>query len=114
MAAAGLAVRGSGICWRVRAADANDDLHDPGGRLLRAILVSARSLAPRTPAFWSDIARLARRGAIPRAGKRAACLGIAVGYGLFWLGARPAPVPALAVAAMMLACALWKIGRAHV
>src|SRR3546814_13763852 len=73
MAAAGLAVRGSGICWRVRAADANDDLHDPGGRLLRAILVSARSLAPRTPAFWSDIARLARRGS-NTACRQACCL----------------------------------------
>lgn len=59
------------------------------------------------PRFGPTLRAWRAEGAIPRAGKRAACIGIAVGYGLFWLGARPGPVPALAVAAMMLACAMW-------
>lgn len=63
------------------------------------------------PRFGPALRAWRAEGAIPRAGKRAACVGMAVGFGLFWLGARPAPLPALAVAAMMLACALWIITR---
>ncbi|MEE4450558.1 YbaN family protein [Novosphingobium resinovorum] len=63
------------------------------------------------PRFGPALRAWRTEGAISRAGKRAACIGIAIGYGLFWLGARPALGLALAVAAMMLACAAWIVTR---
>ncbi|MCG2840691.1 YbaN family protein [Sandaracinobacter sp. RS1-74] len=71
--------------------------------------LEARLLAH--PRFGPAIRAWREQGAIPRAGKRAACIGIAIGYGLFWLGARPGWGPGLAVALMMLACALWIVSR---
>ena len=46
-------------------------------------------------------------GAIPKKGKIAASIGMSIGYGVFWLGARPGLWLASAVAASILACAAW-------
>jgi len=50
-------------------------------------------------------------GAIPKRGKQAACLGMAVGYILFWLAAHPGALLAIGVAAALLACAAWIVTR---
>ena len=50
-------------------------------------------------------------GAVSRRGKIAACLGMAVGYGLFWLTVRPGLWLGLAVALVMAACALFVVSR---
>ena len=50
-------------------------------------------------------------GAIPKRGKRAACIGMTVGYGIFWLVARPDPLLAVGVAVALLASAAWIISR---
>lgn len=63
------------------------------------------------PRFGPALVAWRAEGTIPRAGKRAACIGIAVGYGLFLIGARPGWSVALAVAAMMAACAAWIVTR---
>lgn len=63
------------------------------------------------PRFGPALRAWRAEGAIPRQGKRAACIGMTIGYALFWLGARPGWGLGLAVAAMMLACALWIISR---
>jgi uncharacterized protein len=63
------------------------------------------------PRFGPVIRSWREEGAIPRRGKQAACTGIAVGYALFWLGARPHWPTALLVAAAMTACALWIVSR---
>lgn len=65
----------------------------------------------RHPRFGPTLRAWRAYGAISRTAKRAACAGMSVGYGLFWLGARPRPLPALAVAAIMAACAAWILTR---
>lgn len=63
------------------------------------------------PRFGASLRAWRAEGAISRAGKRAACIGIACGHALFWLGARPSWGVGIAVAAMMLACAVWIVSR---
>ena len=63
------------------------------------------------PRFGPALRTWRTEGAIPRSGKRAACIGIAIGYGLFLIGARPALGLGLFVGAMMAACAAWIITR---
>lgn len=63
------------------------------------------------PRFGPSLRAWRTEGAIPLAGKRLACAGIAGGYALFWVGARPSWGIALVVAAMMLACAVWIVSR---
>nr|WP_316626836.1 YbaN family protein [uncultured Brevundimonas sp.] len=50
-------------------------------------------------------------GAAPRRAKIAACLGMALGYGLFWLAVRPGLWLGLAVAVVMAACAIFVASR---
>lgn len=50
-------------------------------------------------------------GAIPKRGKQAACIGMTIGYVLFWIGAHPGPLLAIGVAVALLACAGWIITR---
>ncbi len=50
-------------------------------------------------------------GAIPKKGKQAACIGMTIGYALFWLGTHPGPLLAIGVAVALLACAVWIITR---
>lgn len=49
--------------------------------------------------------------AIPRAAKRAACIGISVGFILFCFAVHPGWALALVVAAMMAGCAWWIVSR---
>lgn len=63
------------------------------------------------PHFGPPLRAWRTEGAISRGAKRAACLGIAIGYALFWIGARPGLPIALLVAAMMAACAAWIVTR---
>jgi len=50
-------------------------------------------------------------GAISRRGKQAASLGMAAGYGIFCLAARPSLPLAAGVALAMLSCAAWVLTR---
>ena len=50
-------------------------------------------------------------GSVPRRGKVAACLGMAAGYGVFCLVARPELWLGLTVAAAMAACAIFVVSR---
>lgn len=63
------------------------------------------------PRFGPTLRSWRAEGAIPRAGKRAACAGIAVGYALFWFGARPSSGLAIFVAVSMSTCAIWIVSR---
>lgn len=63
------------------------------------------------PRFGPALVAWRTEGAIPRAGKRAACIGIAIGYGLFWIGAKPDLGPALLVTTMLATCAVWIVTR---
>ncbi len=59
------------------------------------------------PRFGPVLRDWREHGAMPRKAKLMACIGMTVGYALFWMVANPAPWLALAVAAAMLASALW-------
>jgi len=61
--------------------------------------------------FGSALRAWQAEGAVSRRGKIAACLGMAVGYGLFWLTVRPGLWLGLAVAVVMAACALFVASR---
>lgn len=63
------------------------------------------------PRFGPALVAWRAEAAIPRRAKRAACIGIAIGYALFWIGARPTWWLGLAVAVMMAACAAWIVTR---
>ena len=52
-----------------------------------------------------------RYGAISRPAKDSACIGMTIGYILFWLGAHPGPWLAILVAAFMLASAAYVLTR---
>ncbi|WP_184273223.1 MULTISPECIES: YbaN family protein [Brevundimonas] len=63
------------------------------------------------PRFGPGLRAWRAEGAVSRRGKIAACLGMAVGYGLFWLTVRPGLWLGLAVALVMAACALFVVSR---
>ncbi|KQM66568.1 MULTISPECIES: YbaN family protein [unclassified Sphingomonas] len=63
------------------------------------------------PRFGPTLTAWRRDGAIGRRAKVLACSGIAVGYALFLLGARPGIGLALAVAALMTGCAAYIVTR---
>ncbi|EKU73369.1 MULTISPECIES: YbaN family protein [Sphingomonadales] len=63
------------------------------------------------PRFGPTLLAWRAERAIPRAGKRAACIGIAIGYALFWIGAKPALGLGVTVAAVMAACVAWIVTR---
>lgn len=50
-------------------------------------------------------------GAIPLRGKVAACLGMAIGFALFWMGVHPGPWLAGAVSVFLIASALYVVTR---
>lgn len=63
------------------------------------------------PRFGATLRAWNDDGAIPRYAKVMACIGMAVGFGLFWVGAHPSLWLALLVAASMLASALYVVTR---
>lgn len=66
---------------------------------------------PNHPRFGPTLRAWRTEGAAPRGAKIAACLGMAAGYGLFWLVGRPDLSLGLAVAAVVAACALFVASR---
>lgn len=52
--------------------------------------------------FGPGLRQWRERGAIPRKAKRLALAGMAAGFVIFWITAEPDPLPAAAVAALML------------
>ncbi|MFD1793685.1 YbaN family protein [Ochrobactrum teleogrylli] len=71
--------------------------------------LEARLLAD--PRFGPLIVKWRDRGAIPPKAKLYACLGMLVGYGFFWWGARPGPLLAIAVTIFMLGSAAYVLSR---
>lgn len=63
------------------------------------------------PRFGPGLNAWRQHRAIPRYAKIAACLGIAIGYVLFWLAARPWAPVAIAVAMILIGSALWIVSR---
>lgn len=63
------------------------------------------------PRFGPGLRAWRAEGAVPRHAKIAACIGMAVGFGLFWLHVRPGLLLTVAVAAFMLFWAIWIIRR---
>jgi uncharacterized membrane protein YbaN (DUF454 family) len=63
------------------------------------------------PKFGATLRSWNETGAIPRQGKIMACIGMASGFALFWLGARPGLWTALLVGGSMLASALYVVSR---
>ncbi len=61
--------------------------------------------------FGPTLVAWREEGAIPPRAKAFACAGIAVGYALFWWGARPALWVDLVVALAMAACAAFILSR---
>src|SRR3546814_2244967 len=73
------------------------------------------TLFPYTTLFRSRFGPALRawrdQRAISRSAKRAACIGMTVGYGLFCVSVRPSPLLAFAVAAGLAACAAYVLSR---
>ena len=63
------------------------------------------------PRFGPGVRAWRAHGAVPRHAKIAACIGMALGFGLFWLHVRPGPLLICAVAAFMLYWAIWIVRR---
>ena len=63
------------------------------------------------PRFGAPLRAWREQRAIPQRGKILACFGIAMGYGLFWLVARPGLAMASVVGFVMIASAAWIVTR---
>lgn len=63
------------------------------------------------PQFGPVLVNWRDRGAIPRKAKIMACSGMALGYGLFWIGARPGLMLAGTVGVFMAGCAAYVVSR---
>ncbi len=63
------------------------------------------------PRFGKTLRDWREHGAMSRRAKLGACLGIGVGYALFWQGAHPGPWVAAGVALVMAACAAYLVTR---
>lgn len=81
--------------------------------MLLALACFARS-SPRLegwlldhPRFGPGLRAWRTGGAVPRRAKIAACIGMAIGFALFWLHVRPGLLLSGAVAAFMLFWAIW-------
>lgn len=85
--------------------------------LIVAAWCFARS-SPRLEAWLLDHPTLGKplrdwraTGAIPRSGKAMACVGMTIGFGVFWYSADPSLPLAAGVAAVFLACAAYVVSR---
>ncbi|MCD7059549.1 YbaN family protein [Pelagibacterium xiamenense] len=63
------------------------------------------------PRFGPTLRVWQEQGAVPRRAKVLACLGIALGYVLFFIGAQPDVIMGVIVAIVMAGCALYVISR---
>ena len=63
------------------------------------------------PRFGPPLVAWRKYGAISPRAKVSACIGMTIGYVLFWLGAHPGPWLAILVAAFMLASAAYVLTR---
>jgi len=63
------------------------------------------------PRFGPGVRAWRAEGAVPRHAKIAACIGMGIGFGLFWLHVRPGPLLTGAVAAFLLFWAIWIVRR---
>ena len=63
------------------------------------------------PRFGATLRRWRENGAISTYAKMMACAGMIFGFSMFWLSAHPTPWVAGAVAAFMLASALYVVSR---
>ncbi|ASE38338.1 YbaN family protein [Brevundimonas vesicularis] len=87
------------------------------GPLIAALACFARS-SPRLevwllthPRFGPSLRAWREQGAVPRIGKVAAGLGVALGFGLFWLLARPGLLFGVCVGAVLMLCAAYVVSR---
>ncbi|MDX3911595.1 MAG: YbaN family protein [Sphingobium sp.] len=85
--------------------------------LLLALPCFARS-SPRLeawllnhPRYGPSLRAWRTERAVPRHAKIAACVGMAVGFGMFWLHIRPGLLVSITVAAFMLFWAVWIVRR---
>lgn len=85
--------------------------------LLLALPCFARS-SPRLeawllnhPRFGPSLRAWRRAGAVPRHAKIMACIGMSLGYAIFWLHAPPALWLSLAIAAFLLFWMVWIVRR---
>lgn len=63
------------------------------------------------PRFGPGVRAWRADGAVPRHAKIAACIGMALGFGLFWLHVRPGSLLSGAIGAFMLFWAIWIVRR---
>jgi len=63
------------------------------------------------PRFGPGLRRWREEGAVPRRAKLMACLGMAIGYCVFFVGAQPGPLLAAVVALFMLGSAVYVVSR---
>jgi uncharacterized membrane protein YbaN (DUF454 family) len=63
------------------------------------------------PRFGAGVRAWRAEKAVPRHAKIGACIGMALGFGLFWLHVRPGPLLTIAVAAFVLFWAIWIVRR---
>jgi uncharacterized protein len=63
------------------------------------------------PRFGATLRAWKETGAVPRGAKATACIGMTTGFALFWIGVHPSLWLALAVAAALLASALYVVTR---
>lgn len=63
------------------------------------------------PSFGPPVSAWRAERAIPRAAKRAACIGITFGFVVFFFTAHPGWALGLSVAAIMAGCAWWIVTR---
>ncbi|MET1756515.1 YbaN family protein [Novosphingobium sp. RD2P27] len=63
------------------------------------------------PRFGPSLRAWRNEGAVPGEAKLAACIGMTIGYLVFWWMARPGAIAAMAVATIMLASCAWILSR---
>ncbi|MFG3593936.1 YbaN family protein [Bradyrhizobium sp. RDI18] len=63
------------------------------------------------PTFGKPLRDWRATGAIPRSAKAMACVGMTIGFLVFWYSVNPSLPLAIAVAVMFLACAIYVVSR---
>jgi uncharacterized membrane protein YbaN (DUF454 family) len=63
------------------------------------------------PTFGKPLRDWRAAGAIPRSAKIMACVGMTIGFGVFWVSVHPSLPLAAGVAVMFLACAAYVVSR---